>query len=63
MMKTQEAFVDNVDQDQTAHNVQSDLWSTLTTFFKLDYGKTFVMDKISNWLIHKDLYRNIFAHF
>ena len=28
---TQEAFVDSVDQDQTAQNVQSDLWSTLST--------------------------------
>ena len=25
LMTTQEAFVDNVDQDQTAYNVQSDL--------------------------------------
>ena len=25
LMKAQEAFVDNVDQDQTAQNVQSDL--------------------------------------
>ena len=31
-MTTQEAFVDSVDQDQTARNVQSDLWSTLSTF-------------------------------
>ena len=30
-MMTQEAFVDSVDQDQTAHSVQSDLWSTLST--------------------------------
>ena len=30
-MRTQEAFVDSVDQDQTAQNVQSDLWSTLST--------------------------------
>ena len=35
-MTTQEAFVDSVDQDQTAQNVQSDLWSTLSTFFILD---------------------------
>ena len=28
---TPEAFVDSVDQDQTAQNVQSDLWSTLST--------------------------------
>ena len=27
-MTTQGAFVDSVDQDQTAQNVQSDLWST-----------------------------------
>ena len=26
-MTTQEAFVDSVDQDQTAQNMQSDLWS------------------------------------
>ena len=32
LMTTQEAFVDSVDQDQTAQNVQSDLWSTLSTF-------------------------------
>ena len=31
MMK-QEAFVDSEDQDQTAQNMQSDLWSTLSTF-------------------------------
>ena len=31
-MTTQEAFVDSVDQDQTAQNVQSDLWSTLSKF-------------------------------
>ena len=30
-MTTQEAFLDSVDQDQTAQNVQSDLWSTLST--------------------------------
>ena len=29
---TKEAFANNVDQDQTAQNVQFDLWSTLTTF-------------------------------
>ena len=35
-MMTQEALVDSVDQDQNAHNMQSDLWSTLSTFsFKL----------------------------
>ena len=32
LMTTQEAFVDNVDQDQTAQNVLFDLWSTLSTF-------------------------------
>ena len=31
-MTTQEAFVDSVDQDQTAQNVQSDLCSSLSTF-------------------------------
>ena len=35
---TQEASVDSIDQDQTAQNVQSDLWSTLSTFFILDYN-------------------------
>ena len=36
LMKTPEAFVGNVDQDQTAHSVQSDLLSTLSTFsFKI----------------------------
>ena len=28
----QEAFLDSVDQDQTAQNVQSDLWSILSSF-------------------------------
>ena len=32
LMTTQKDFVDSVDQDQTAQNVQSDLWSTLSTF-------------------------------
>ena len=32
LMTTQEAFVDSVDQDQTAQDVQSDPWSTLSTF-------------------------------
>ena len=32
-----EAFMDSVDQDQTAKNVQSDLWSILSTFLILDY--------------------------
>ena len=31
-MMTQEALMESVDQDQTAQNVQSDLWSTLFTF-------------------------------
>ena len=31
-MTTQEAFVDIVDQDQTAQNMQYDLWSSLSTF-------------------------------
>ena len=31
-MMTQEAFVESVDQDQTAKNMQSDLQSTLSTF-------------------------------
>ena len=33
LMTTQEDFLDSVDQDQTAQNVQSDLWSTLFTLF------------------------------
>ena len=39
-MTIQEAFVDSVDQDQTAENVWSDLWSTLSTFCILDYKYT-----------------------
>ena len=35
---TDDAFVDSVDQDQTAQNVQSELGSTLSTFFILDYN-------------------------
>ena len=31
LVMTQVALVDNVDQDQTAQNMQSDLWSTLST--------------------------------
>ena len=31
-MTIEEAFVDSVDQDQTAQNMQSDLWSKLSTF-------------------------------
>ena len=37
-MTTHEAFVDYVDQDQTAQNMQSDLWSILSTFSILDYN-------------------------
>ena len=32
MLATKKAFVDRVDQDQAAQNVQYDLWSTLSTF-------------------------------
>ena len=39
-LTTQEAFGDTVDQDETAQNMQSDLWSTLSTFFILDYNYT-----------------------
>ena len=31
-MTTQEVFVDGVDQDHTAQNMQSDIWSILSTF-------------------------------
>ena len=31
-MTTQKAFVNSVDEDQTAQKMQSDLWSTLSTF-------------------------------
>ena len=31
-MMTQEAFVNNLDQNQTAGNKQPDLWSTLSIF-------------------------------
>ena len=37
---TQETFVDSVDQDQTAQNVQSDLWSTQSIFFIPDFNYT-----------------------
>ena len=37
-MRIQEAFVDSVDQDQTAQNMQSDFWSALSIFFILDYN-------------------------
>ena len=32
LLMTQGFFVDHVDQDQIAQNVQSDLWSTQSTF-------------------------------
>ena len=35
-MMTQATLVDSVDQDQTAQNTQSDLWSTVYIFI-LDY--------------------------
>ena len=37
---TQEALVDSVDQDQTAQNMQSDIWCTLSTVFIVDYNWT-----------------------
>ena len=40
-MTTQEAFVDSVDQDQTAQNVQSFLIYT-STFFILAYNYLFL---------------------
>ena len=40
LMTTQESFVDSVDLDQTAQNVKFDLWSTLSTFYILDYSYT-----------------------
>ena len=42
-MTTLYAFVESVDQDQTAQNVQSDLWSTLSTF-------SFLI--ITEWFLH-----------
>ena len=33
-MTAQEDFMDSVDQDQMAQNVQSYLWSTLSTLWK-----------------------------
>ena len=33
MLGPNELFADNADQDQTAQNVQSDLWSTLSATF------------------------------
>ena len=35
-MTIQEVLVDSVDQDQTAQDVQSDLWSTLSSQSDLD---------------------------
>ena len=32
LLTTQEAFVDIVDKDQTSQSMQSDPWSTLSTF-------------------------------
>ena len=40
LMTTHKALVDSVDQNQTTQNVQSELWSTLSTFFILDYNWT-----------------------
>ena len=37
-MTTQEAFLDSVDQNQTAQNVQSDVLSTQSTFSFLSYS-------------------------
>ena len=37
-MMTQQAFVDSVDQDWTAQNEQSDLWSSLSIFIILDFN-------------------------
>ena len=44
-MTIQQAFVDSVDQDQTAQNVQSDLWSTLSTVFvsRLLLSRSFIL--------------------
>ena len=42
LMTTQKAFVDSVDQDQTAQNVQSDLCSTLSTFSFYIISKSFL---------------------
>ena len=33
LLMTQEASVDSADQDQTVQNMQSDLWSKLSTFY------------------------------
>ena len=37
-MTTQEAFVDSVDQDQTAQNIQFNRLSTLSSISILDYN-------------------------
>ena len=41
-MMTQAAFVDSADQDQTAQDVQSDLWFTLSTFSFQLISKSFL---------------------
>ena len=45
-------IVDSVDQDHTAQNMQSDLGSTLSTFFKLDSlftkGQNFCIGQIES---------------
>ena len=35
-------FVDIINQDHTAHSVQSDYWCTLSTFFIPDYNELFI---------------------
>ena len=37
-MTTQRFFMDSIGQDQTSQNMESDLWSTLSTNFILDYN-------------------------
>ena len=44
-------YVDSVDQDRTAQNVQSALWSTLSTFWILDY----------NWTVSLSYNRTVFS--
>ena len=49
------AFVDSVDQDQTALSVQSDLWSTMSTFsFILQWKCTFLPMK-NYYLFSKEI--------
>ena len=38
LMPIQEGFIDSVDQDQTAQNVLSDLWSILSIILIQDYN-------------------------